>query len=263
MNRNESRTLATANTRNQFAPLATVTLPMVTIDTIPHNEATYCTNFNQLSFDGFNFNGVNSWKTVSHERAIPNIDGMDELEAVYTLGISKAIVISCLKKLWAYGNETARQLMYGHNGIFSIDDLEQELLITLQECRDSWRLEDNKLIIDEEDTDTIKAIYGTVSRFMYSFAIRHYKHEYISIDDEDVRTDNVSALASHVDINEVLGSVFIEDFRNTLTLREDAFLTMRVKGYTLAKIAEKLDVSMKAVRTIEKHVRQKWDDFNN
>lgn len=261
MKKTEVRQLATANTFRATAPMS-VDMSATTIT--PHVESDlhgYCSNFHGGRFDGYKSASENTWKDCERTYYHAPTWGMSDMEAVITSKTDMAIVMHCLKVLWTHGNESAWRLAHGGNGILSIDDLRQELLMVLADNQSAWHYDEEHGVIPHDD-NAVKLIYGVVARTLYNFQQKHYAHTYIEIDGDVVDAENITALATYADINDVLCNETILEFRDSLTLREESFLTMRVKGYSLQKIAEKMDITRDKVRTIEKHVRQKWEVFN-
>ena len=69
-------------------------------------------------------------KPIEYER----VEYIDTIQDVIDNNIHVAIVRHCLKMLFSKGNMTAYELLAGHNGIISIEDLQQEVLLTIIEC---------------------------------------------------------------------------------------------------------------------------------
>lgn len=209
---------------------------------------------------------LNEWKASHHDKHItltyPKQDVSEHapnLAKVVALGIDKAIVIHCLKRLASKGNETAFELIAGHNGIFSIEDLQQDVLCYLSANKALWFIDDNRLVF--LDDDIIHGVFGVVSRSMYQFQTKHYAHMYIEIDGDAVRYNDVASLATYCNVDEISEREDIKAFMLKLTESEKTFMLHRLNGVSVLKCAELMNLSHKACRTIEKHIRKKWELF--
>lgn len=234
---------------------------------------THVNQFNAIGKGNIYEKGV--WRPLSTTYARTDVDdGLTRLENVVALGLDKALVYSALKSLESKGNEEAYNLMHGKIGIFDMEDLQQEILTVLAtynnpseyEFIPPWSIatdEDGKHYIHFENEDVRKACYGAVSSFMYSFAHRHYKKAYVSIDNEDVRIDDIKALSMHIDFDSVIFNDDMIAFMSGLTDIECDFIRLRLQGVSVVKCADIIGVSRQHMRTVEKHVRKAWTAYNS
>lgn len=210
---------------------------------------------------------LNSWRASHHENHImmtyPKADVSKyapNLSKVVTLGIDKAIVMHCLKRLASKGNQTAFELIAGHEGIFSIEDLQQDVLCYLSENKSLWFIDDdNKLVF--LDDETMRGLFGVVSKSMYQFQTKHYAHMYIEIDGDAVRYNDVANLATYCNIDAIYEREDIKVFMTKLSDTEKTFLHHRLNGVSAFKSAELMGLTRQNIRTIEKHIRKKWELF--
>lgn len=210
---------------------------------------------------------LNEWRASHHEKHItltyPKADVSKyapNLAKVVTLGIDKAIVIHCLKRLASKGNQTAWELMNGHEGIFSVEDLQQDVLCYLSGNKELWFIDDDNRLVFLDD-DTMRGLFGVVSKSMYQFQTKHYAHMYIEIDGDAVRYNDIASLATYCNVDEILEREDIKAFMLKLSDTEKTFLTHRLHGVSVRSVGNLMNISYKACRTIEKHVRKKWDIF--
>ena len=210
---------------------------------------------------------LNKWKASHHDKHItltyPTHDVSkyaSNLAKVVTLGIDKAIVVHCLKRLASKGNQTAFELIAGHEGIFSIEDLQQDVLCYLSANKSLWFIDnDNRLIF--LDDEVLKSLFGVVSHSMYQFQTKHYAHMYIEIDGDDVRYNDVAGLATYCNINAIYEREDMKVFITKLSDTEKTFLHHRLNGISAFKTAELMGLTRQNIRTIEKHIRKKWELF--
>lgn len=209
---------------------------------------------------------LNEWKASHHDHHVmmtyPKQDvseHADNLAKVVALGIDKAIVMHCLKRLASKGNQTAFELIAGHNGIFSIEDLQQDVLCYLSENKALWFIDDNRLVF--LDDDIIHGVFGVVSKSMYQFQTKHYAHMYIEIDGDPVRYNDIAGLATYCNINAIYEREDMKAFMLKLSDTEKTFLSHRLHGVSAFKSAELMGLTRQNIRTIEKHIRKKWELF--
>ena len=189
-----------------------------------------------------------------------------KMMTVVSAHLDEVIVYDRLVYLASRGNLHAWDLMARKNGVIDFDDLKQEVCLQLALYADAWEIvtRDGKLRIQfyEDRTDAIKAVYGAVSRFMYSMAKRHYDNMYIEIDGDPVRVNSVPDLASHADIDAILNDAYISDFEMTLTQKEWELFQCRLCGNSIRESARIMNIGRNTARTIEKHLRKKWEIYN-
>ena len=199
-------------------------------------------------------------KPIEYER----VEYIDTIQDVIDNNIHAAIVRHCLKMLFSKGNMTAYELLAGHNGIISIEDLQQEVLLTIIECyhSDLQTISEYTLVSDTIKEHT-KEIYGTITKYMYSHSIRHYKHTYIEIDGDIVDVNKISQLATYCDIDGILDDEYIKAFMDTLTDTQRQVLMYRLQGYTIKEIADTLNRSQQAITEVERRYRKLWQSYTS
>ena len=210
---------------------------------------------------------LNAWRASHHENHItltyPKADVSKyapNLSKVVALGIDKAIVIHCLKRLASKGNQTAFELIAGHEGIFSMEDLQQDVLCYLSENKSLWFIDDDNRLVFLDD-DIMHGLFGVVSHSMYQFQTKHYAHMYIEIDGDPIRYNDVAGLATYCNIDAISEREDIKAFMLKLSDAEKTFLSHRLHGVSVRSVGDYMNISYKASRTIEKHIRKKWKLF--
>lgn len=174
-----------------------------------------------------------------------------------------AITRHCLKSLMCKGNLNAMELLNNINHTISIEDLSQEVLLAFVENPNEWEFDELTSKVVFLNDDFIKLVFGAVSKHLYQFQTKHYKHQYIEIDGDIVDATKVSALADYVCIDNILTNNNFKEFLPLLTDFEKQWLMLRLDGLSNASIERRLkDASRQNIRTCEKHVRNKWNEYN-
>ncbi len=197
----------------------------------------------------------------------------DPVTILFQSGIVTAITRHALTALYAKGNTTAGELLRGHVGVIDTDDLEQEVTTAFLETADTdtkiggwhltvWGDKSNCVKLDFDDDDTIKAVFGAVSRYMYSHATRHYKKQYVEIDGDTVRADDVAAIAKYITADHVLSDSIVADYAATLDKLELTYFTHRLNGLSRRECADIMGITDNAARTLDRHIKKAWEVYS-
>ena len=203
-----------------------------------------------------------------------------DIETIYNNNICQAISYKLLLSLFCKGNNNAYDIMIGkNNGQITIEDLSQELLLFLTENSDKWYLyrtmcrystdkQQTKIIFFDEKTK--KDFFRIVSNTLYKEKTRHESRKlWIEMDGDEINIDDISALASHTCINDVitlsLYQEFLQYLKNTKPKKAELFINFintRLQGYKIRECATILNIKDSAAFDCAKQLKVLWKQFN-
>jgi len=199
-----------------------------------------------------------------------------------TLTEEKTIEKICKKlliNLFSRGNQNAYDIYTTrNNGIVTLEDLTQEMYLFLMEHENEWFLyrssyrfstdeKHNKLVFTSEETS--KQFFRIVSKTLYNNIRRHEnKKLWIEIDGEEVKIDDITALASHVCIDDVLTLTMYEEFVEYLKTNKPKkanryieAMELRLQGFKYQEIAKELDLKETTVKDTFAQLKILWKSF--
>lgn len=196
-----------------------------------------------------------------------------EKHAIYSLSdiasynIHITLSAHCLKHLYSLGNTIAGNIANGRNDVnATIEDIANEIYIFMIEFSDNnslFNMDTGELNITPE---FIKGLYNTVNRYLYSHAQRHFKRLYTITDTGEYTTlDNIENIASQIDdISPILQRYDIHRFLVALNLKNHNIgnvFALRLQGYKVKEIADKLNISDRTIRNYEHEYRKLWESM--
>ena len=202
-----------------------------------------------------------------------------DLQQLYTDGTLDAITHKLLLHLFSRGNMVAYDIMTGkNNGQVTIEDLTQELLAFLLEHPSDWYLfrPCSRYSTDERTTklvflsnDTQKQFFSVVSTTLYRERTRHENRKlWIEMDGEEMRIDDISAIASHVCIDDVmtlsLYNIFCSYLITTKPKKAQRYiseLNLRLHGYKYKDIATRIGIKLNSTKKDFEELRTLWKEF--
>lgn len=196
--------------------------------------------------------------------SVPELDcniQYNKYELLTMYHVHVAITRHLLKNLMSSGNLAAMELLNGINHTVCIEDLEQEILLKFMELDEHWTI-DNTGKVEFDSDNTMKEIFGTVSRYLYQFQTKHYKHLYIEIDGDIVDATKVTALADYVCIDNILADEHIHGFLEKQTEHDKQWFLYRMDGLSNKAIADIMKVTYEKIRATEKRVRKNWEKWD-
>lgn len=184
-----------------------------------------------------------------------------------------------LLNLFARGNTNAYDIMIGrNNGLVTLEDLTQNLYLYLLEHSEDWYISRSfhRYSTDEArysliflDEFTSRGFYGVVSKTLYQNIRKHdHKSLWIELDGEQVRVDDISTLASHTTIDDVMTLSLFNQFSSyLLSTRPKQYsrymqaIELRLKGYKYSEIATTLNIKESSVKMDFQKLRELWHEF--
>ena len=190
------------------------------------------------------------------------------------------LLVNALMSLESKGNETAREILFDRFRDFetgiSFDDLLQELRLAIIECEidglitigyaetfidcENGYCEDYSkpriVAIDETaQSEVIKRLYGSISRYLYQFRQHEKKHLSVEIDGDIIDIMDRKNLANYVDTNKVIESDFINQFKTFVynesnkTSRTNRLhiIDGLIKGWTYRQIADYYNLGISTI----------------
>ena len=129
---------------------------------------------------------------------ISRSDCQSDLDWIARNNIHLAIARKALKTLFFNtGSEAAFDILNGYNKTVSIEDIAHEVYCSIAEQYTSGNITvSDDTMIFADDTSK-KTVFGTVSAYLYSMQVRHYKRAYISLDDDTIVRDTIPTLQSY------------------------------------------------------------------
>lgn len=204
---------------------------------------------------------------------------MEQLEA---LKICEKITKKLLLSLFARGNNNAYDIVIGkNNGIVTVQDLSQQLLLFLAEHSEGWYLrrsggryttDDKQVQIVFLNDEIQKAFYRVVSTTLYREKTRHENRKlYITTEDgQEIAADDIPALASNTNIDDVISNNNFKDFIKYLKANKKPLIAkrnikemyLRFKGFKYQEIAAKLQIKESQVKKDFQELKSLWKSFN-
>lgn len=182
-----------------------------------------------------------------------------QLELLHNYNVHVSITRHSLKRLASKGNLNAMELLSNINHTVSIEDLEQEVLLWFVENDKEWNIDfDGK--VEFSSDDSVKSLFTCVSGYLRKFQTKHYKHQYIEIDNEIVDCNKVAQLADHVSIDNLLENIELQKFMENLPEFDKQWLELRLQGLSNLSISKELSVTYEKVRACEKRMRKAWNN---
>lgn len=204
-----------------------------------------------------------------------------DIYTLYNEKIVEKITKKLLLNLFSRGNNNAYDIYTTqNNGLITLEDLTQELLLFLCEHSNEWYLERpfHRYSTDEIQTcklvffndDTSKEFFRIVSNQLYSNIRKHEnKKLWIEIDGEEVKIDDIPSLASHTCIDDVMTLSLYNQFLSWLLsvkpkkaqLYTD-FINCRLNGYKIRECAVQLNIKESTAFDCAKQLKTLWKEFN-
>lgn len=190
------------------------------------------------------------------------------------------IVYKLLINLFSKGNNNAYDIAINHNnGFVTIEDLTQQMYLFLLERSDDWYLfrithrystdeTTTKLIFFNDDTQ--REFFRIVSNELYNNIRKHDRKKlWIELDNELVKIDDISTLASHTCIDDVMTLSLYNQFTNYLlsvkpkkAQRYIDCINLRLQGYKYKDISVTLDIKETTVKDTFSQLKELWHSFD-
>lgn len=203
-----------------------------------------------------------------------------DIATLYNEKIVEKITKKLLINLFSRGNNNAYDIYTTHNnGLITIDDLTQELLLFLCEHSQEWYLERpfSRYSTDEKqpcklvffNEETSKQFFKIVSTTLYQNIRKHEnKKLWLEIDGEEIKIDDISTLASHTCIDEVMTLSLYNSFCSYLlstkpkkAQRYIDCINLRLQGYKYNEIAKTLELKETTVKDTFAQLKILWKSF--
>lgn len=190
------------------------------------------------------------------------------------------IVYKLLINLFSKGNNNAYEIaITRNNGLVTIDDLTQAMYLFLLEHSNEWYLNrtQHRYSTDENITtlvflndETQKQFFRIVSNELYSNIRKHERKKlWIELDNELVKIDDISTLASHSCIDDVMTLSLYNQFASYLLSvkpkqanRYMQSIELRLQGYKYKDIADTLNIKETSVKKDFQTLKELWKEFN-
>lgn len=203
-----------------------------------------------------------------------------DLETIYNEKIAEKIAKKLLINLFSKGNNNAYDIYTGkNNGQIVLDDLVQEMLLFLAEHSNEWYLyrTTHRYSTDETRTtlvflsdETQKDFFRIVSNTLYHEKTRHdNKKLWLEIDSEQGKIDDISFLASHTCIDDVMTLSLYNSFLSYLITAKPKkakiftnFIDTRLQGFKIRECAEILSIKESTAFDCAKQLKALWKEFN-
>lgn len=194
--------------------------------------------------------------------------------------IVEKIAKKLLINLFSKGNLNAYDILTGkNNGQVTFEDLTQEMFLFLVEQIQEWQLnyiggrystDEKNYIIVFFDKDIEKQFYRIVSNTIYHEKTRHdNKKLWLEIDGEEIKIDDISGLASHTCIDDVMTLSLYNQFCNYLlsskpkkAQRYIQSIVLRLQGLKYQEIANNLNIKVASVKKDFSELKTLWQEFN-
>lgn len=191
---------------------------------------------------------------------------------LYNEKIVENIAKKLLINLFSRGNYNAYDIYTTrNNGVVTLEDLTQKMLLYLCEHSEGWYLkleEDNyKLVFSNEEIS--KHFFKIVSTTLYQNIRKHDRRKlWIELDGEEIKIDDITALASHTCIDDVMTLSLYNSFCSYLlsvkpkkAQRYIDCINLRLQGYKYSEIAKKLDLKETTVKDTFAQLKILWKSF--
>lgn len=203
-----------------------------------------------------------------------------DLTTLFNDKIVEKITKKLLLNLFGRGNNNAYDIYTGiNNGIITVDDLTQEMLLFLTEHGNDWYLNrtphrystddiTTKLIFLDDEIS--KQFFGIVSNTLYQNIRKHEnKKLWIKLDGEDVKIDDITTLASHACIDDVMTLSLYNQFLSWLLVAKPKkadlftnFINYRLQGFKIREVAVQLNIKESTAFDCSKQLKALWQEFN-
>ena len=203
-----------------------------------------------------------------------------DLATLYNEKICEKIAKKLLINLFSRGNNNAYDIYTGYNnGIITIADLTQEMLLFLTENVDAWYLyrTPHRYSTDEMTTKLVffddnvqKDFFRIVSNTLYQNIRKHEnKKLWIELDGDEIKIDDISALASHSCIDDVMALSLYNQFLSWLIVAKPkkaelftSFINCRLQGLKIRECAVQLKIKESTAFDCAKQLKTLWKEFN-
>ena len=203
-----------------------------------------------------------------------------DISTLYNEKIVEKITKKLLINLFSRGNNNAYDIYTTqNNGLVTLEDLTQELLLFLCEYSNEWYLQRpfSRYSTDEKqpcklvffNEETSKQFFKIVSRTLYQNIRKHEnKKLWIELDGEEVKIDDITTLASHTCIDDVMTLSLYNSFCSYLlsikpkkAQRYINCINLRLQGYKYSEIATALQLKETTVKDTFAQLKILWKSF--
>lgn len=199
-----------------------------------------------------------------------------DLDYIVNNKICDKIAYKLLMHLFAKGSQSAYDIaIQRSNGVISFDDIAQEMLLHLTEYSTKWSLQhdscNNSYNIIFTDSDIESDFYKIPSRILYQNKTRHeLRREWLEINEQVIRADDVSALSEYTTIDNVLSNIEFQEFleflknncKKAICNRYINELELRISGYKYAEISNTLEIKESQVKKDFQTLKNLWKKFH-
>lgn len=170
-----------------------------------------------------------------------------------------AVIYKSLMSLTHFGMMGALEILNDQNGIITKEDLKQDILVWFLENQSEWTIDRFDRVRFANDDDW-KEIFSVCRKSVYGMTARHYKRQAYSLDGLTVGAENdVAFWASWAgNLDDAEFSTDVQSIIDSLTDIEYEFFSLRWEGFTVNECAELMEKTVSQVRTIQKHIREKY-----
>lgn len=190
------------------------------------------------------------------------------------------IAYKLLVNLFSKGNNNAYDIaITRNNGLVTIEDLTQSMYCFLLEYSSKWYLyrTPHRYSTDETQTTLIffddeiqKQFFRIVSNELYNNIRKHERQKlWIELDDELIKIDDISSLASHTCIDDIMTLSLYNEFTSYLlnikpkqAQRYIKSIELRLQGYKYKDIADILNIKETSVKKDFQTLKELWKEFN-
>ena len=190
------------------------------------------------------------------------------------------IAYKLLINLFSKGNNNAYDIAINrNNGLVTIEDLTQTMYLFLLERPSDWYLyrTSHRYSTDDVTTklvffndDTQKDFFRIVSNELYNNIRKHDRKKlWIELDNELVKIDDISSLASHTCIDNVMTLSLYNQFLSYLLSAKPKqanrlikSIDLRLQGYKYSEIALSLEIKETSVKKDFQTLKELWKEFN-
>ncbi len=203
-----------------------------------------------------------------------------DISTLFKEKIVERITKKLLINLFSRGNNNAYDIYTTkNNGIVTLEDLTQELFLFLSECPQEWYLYRTpcRYSTDEKqyklvffNNETSKQFFKIVSTTLYQNIRKHDRKKlWIEIDGETMKIDDISTLANHVCIDDVITLSLYNSFCSYLlsvkpkkAQRYTDCMNLRLQGYKYYEIANTLELKESLVKKTFVELKTFWKEFD-
>ena len=203
-----------------------------------------------------------------------------DIATLFNEKIVEKITKKLLINLFSRGNNNAYDIYTTqNNGLVTLEDLTQELLLFLCEHSNEWYLQRQfsrystdekqpcKLVFFNEETS--KEFFKIVSNQLYQNIRKHEnKKLWIELDGEEVKIDDITTLASHTCIDDVMTLSLYNSFCSYLlsvkpkkAQRYINCINLRLQGYKYSEIAKELELKETTIKDTFAQLKILWKSF--